>query len=90
MTHSTKQTSPSPSPITIPELPTAAGDTPQAALAYLELTPSQTAIVAYALVAHCRSVGPPRTQLEHEIAGLRDFMLDLLGERAAEVLLRSA
>ena len=60
---------------------------PEKPLAYLELTPRQAFGVAYALIAHCRRVGPPRTELQHEIAGLRDFLLDLLDEAHVAVLL---
>ena len=58
-------------------------------LAYLELTPQQTFAVAYALINHCRRVGPPKTALQHEIAGLRDFLLGLLDDHQVETLLRS-
>lgn len=60
-------------------------------LAYLELTPRQTFAVAYALVGHCRRFGGrPTTGLQDEIAGLRDFLLDLLDDQQVDILLRSA
>jgi hypothetical protein len=58
-------------------------------LAYLELTPRQTFGLAYALLAHCRRFGQPRTALQHEMAGLRDFLLDLLDEHQVDTLLES-
>ena len=65
-------------------------DSADETLAYLELTPRQAFAVAYALVSHCRRFGTPRTGLQHEVAGLRDFLLDLLDEQQVDTLLRSA
>ena len=58
-------------------------------LAYLELTPRQTFALAYALIGHCRRIGAPKTGLQQEMAGLRDFLLDLLDEHQVDTLLES-
>lgn len=71
-------------PLSTPDRTGHGQDTP---LAYLELSRREAFGVAYALIAHCRRVGPPRTELQHEMAGLRDFLLDLLDEDHVAVLL---
>ena len=79
-----------PTPTTsLPEPEEAAIVFSEQTLAYLELSPRQTFAVAYALIGHCRRAGPPRTALQQEIAGLRDFLLDLLDEHQVELLLDS-
>ena len=71
------------------EIQEAEVDSAAETLAYLELTPRQTFGLAYALLAHCRRFGTPRTALQHEMAGLRDFLLDLLDEHQVDTLLES-
>jgi len=87
--HIAISSSPSQAPAQSPPLgiPDRTAQGPEKPLAYLELTPRQAFGVAYALIAHCRRVGPPRTELQHEMAGLRDFLLDLLDEAHVAVLL---
>ena len=92
MTHSIDLIAPATHCISVAEEREAVGvDSAEEPLAYLELSPRQTFAVAYALVGHCRRFGGrPTTDLQDEIAGLRDFLLDLLDEQQVDTLLRSA
>ena len=58
-------------------------------LAYLKLIPRQVFAVAYALLAQCRRVGSPTTELQHEVAGLRDFLFSLPDDHHVHTLLQS-
>ena len=58
-------------------------------LAYLELDERQVFGLACILHSHFRYVGAPTTPLQHELAGLRDYLIDLLRDRHADVLLAS-
>ena len=56
-------------------------------LARLELSERQVFGLAFVLHAHFQHTGPPSTPLQEELAGLRDFLIDLLRERHVDVLL---
>ena len=58
-------------------------------LAYLELDERQVFGLAFILHSHFRCVGAPTTPLQQELAGLRDYLIDLLRDRHADVLLAS-
>ena len=58
-------------------------------LAYFELGERQVFALAFVLVTHFRHVGPPTTPIQKELVGLRNYLVDLLRERQAEVLLSS-